>query len=138
MFTSDQRWQHPVFLFFASELHNCVEAENVHVHGGSTAHSSSRLSNGLHHHRGLRDTQAGSAVSFGNADTQPAIPGQRLMKLCRKSTALVFLQPVIRIETLADFQDGLANFAMLGRQVEALDEEALAETLPKRLSLTDP
>ncbi|MNC78983.1 hypothetical protein D3C75_1313340 [compost metagenome] len=60
------------------------------------------------------------------------------MKLCRKSTALVFLQPVIRIETLADFQDGLANFAMLGRQVEALDEEALAETLPKRLSLTDP
>src|SRR5579883_73706 len=81
-------------------------------------HAGARFRDRLHHDAGFGDAEPRAAIFLGNADAEPAVLGDRLMKIEREAAFSVALQPIFIVEAAADSGDGLADGFLFGGERE--------------------
>jgi hypothetical protein len=70
----------------------------------------------VHHDGGFGHAETRPAIGLRNADTEPAIGGERAIKLLGKFTVAVALEPIIVAKARADFFDrGAYRLLELGK-----------------------
>ncbi len=105
----DDRRQHAALLLLGAVDHDRVEAEDVHVHGGSAGKSGAGRGDSMHHHRGFADAEPGAAISFRDTNAEPAVCRQRAVEVVGKFAVVIALEPIIITEARADLLDGVAH-----------------------------
>ena len=118
LLAADQRRQPALLLLVAAEHHDGVQPEDVHVHGRGAGEARARFADRLHHQRRLGDPEPRAAMLLRHGDAQPAGLRDRGMELVRKTAVAVALEPVLRVEALAQLEDCVANGALLGGEGE--------------------
>jgi hypothetical protein len=76
-----------------------------------------------HHQRGLGDAKPGAAIGFRHRDAQPAGFRHRAMEILRETARPVALQPVLRVEALAQLRDRFRDRLLLGGEGEIHGEQ---------------
>ena len=109
----DERRQPALFLLLRSKHHHRVQAKDIHVHRRSARQPRAGCRDGVHHQRGLADTQPRPTELLRHRNAQPTSIRQRLVKVMRKAPLAVLHQPVIGIKGRAHTFDGIANLLLL-------------------------
>ena len=85
------RRQHAALLLLGAVNDDRIETENIHVNGGSAGQPGARRRDRLHHDRGFGHAEARAAKGLRNADAEPAVGGERAIKLFGKFSVAVAL-----------------------------------------------
>jgi hypothetical protein len=86
------------------------------MHGRRAGKAGPGRRDGFHHDGGIGDAEARAAISLRDADTEPAVGGERAIKLVGEFAVTVALEPIIVAEARADFFNrGAQRLLKLGK-----------------------
>jgi hypothetical protein len=82
-----------------------VQAEDIDVDGGAGGKCAGRMPDFLHHNRGFRHAETGTAILLRHCDPEPAAFRNCVGEFMGEAVGAVFFQPVMVVKLVTDGTD---------------------------------